>query len=227
MFFPLTDRGALRAEEVRYGDVSIAYRIGPRDGWPTLSVRRFHEISQGQLATLFGVTGSDARGQYFVSEVGTVDLTGWGAAVSGQFGSHVRGQIEYAQVSSDWQTADRVRSLRRVAPSVLRDNEPRVQDVTASLDADIPQSATHLSLLYRANSAFSRNDGAEGPLVTGRFDVQVRQALPFHLTRAGRVEAVFSIRNLFRDPRGEASWYDELLTVRPPLRVMGGLQVRF
>ena len=203
------------------------HRIGPRDGWPTVRVRRFHEISQGQLATLFGVTGSDARGQYFVGAVGAVDLLGWGAALSGQFGSHVHGQIEYAQVSSNWQLADRVRSLRLAAPSVIRDDEPRVQDVTASLDADVPQSTTHLSLLYRANTAFSRNDGAAGPLVTGRFDVQVRQALPFHPTRTGRVDLVFSIGNLFRDPRGEASWYDELLTVRPPLRVMGGLQVRF
>src|SRR6185503_3512830 len=47
MFFPLTDWGVLRAEEVRSGEVSIAYRLGPRDGWPTVTARRFHEISQG------------------------------------------------------------------------------------------------------------------------------------------------------------------------------------
>jgi hypothetical protein len=57
--------------------------------------------------------------------------------------------------------------------------------------------------------------------------VQIRQALPYQPTRGGRLELIFSIRNLFRDLRGEASFYDELLTVKPPLRVMGGIQVRF
>ena len=31
----------------------------------------------------------------------------------------------------------------------------------------------------------------------------------------------------FRDVRNGASFYDELLTVRPPTRFMGGIQVRF
>ena len=45
-------------------------------------------------------------------------------------------------------------------------------------------------------------------------------------TPNSHVDLMFSIRNLFRDVRGEASWYDELLTVGPPVRMMGGIQVR-
>jgi hypothetical protein len=227
MFFPLTGRGTLQAERVRSADVSVAYRLGARDLWPTIELRRFNEISEGQIATLFGVTGSDSRGQYFVGQVGDVGMTGWGAAVNGQFGAHVHGRVEYALVESAWQNAGRVRSIRRVAPSVVRDDLEHVQDLTASLDADVPRSRTQLSIVYRISTAFSRSDGLDGTVAGGRFDVQVRQGLNYHPTRGSQLELVMSIRNLFRDLRGEASFYDELLTVRPPLRVMGGIQVRF
>jgi hypothetical protein len=227
MFFPLSSRGELRAERVRSADVSLAYRLGARDLWPTIEVRRFRQSAGNQLATLFGVVGSDSRGQYFVGQVGDIDMVGWGAAVSGQFGAHVHGRVEYAQVASTWQTGSWVRGIRRVAPSAVRADTERVQDVTASLDADVPRSSTHLSMLYRVSTAFSRSDGLEGVVTGGRFDVQVRQALPYQPTRGSRLELIFSLRNLFRDLRGEASFYDELLTVRPPLRVMGGIQVRF
>jgi hypothetical protein len=227
MFFPLSGRGELRAERVRHTDVSVAYRLGARDLWPTIEVRRFRQSADNQLATLFGVTGSDSRADYFVGQVGDIDMTGWGAAVNGQFGEHVRGRVEYAQVESTWQTSNWVRGIRRVAPSAVRADTERVQDVTTSLDADVPRSLTHVSVVYRLNTAFSRGDGTDGPVAAGRFDVQVRQGLPYQPTRGSRLELIFSVRNLFRDLRGESSFYDELLTVRPPLRVMGGIQVRF
>jgi hypothetical protein len=226
-FFPLTGRGTLRAERVRSSDVSIAYRLGARDLWPTVEFRRFRQSSGDQIATLFGVTGSDARGEYFVGQVGDIDMVGWGAAVNGQLGAHVHGRVEYAQVASTWHAGRGVRSINRVAPSVVRDDLERVQDVTASLDAEVPRSSTQLSLVYRLSTAFSRSDGLDGAVAGGRFDVQIRQALPYQPVRGSRLELIFSIRNLFRDLRGEASFYDELLTVRPPLRVMGGIQVRF
>jgi hypothetical protein len=227
MFFPLSGRGELRAERVRHTDVSVAYRLGARDLWPTIEVRRFRQSADNQLATLFGVTGSDSRADYFVGQVGDIDMAGWGAAVNGQFGEHVRGRVEYAQVESNWQTSNWVRGIRRVAPSAVRADSERVQDVTTSLDADVPRSLTHVSVVYRLNTAFSRGDGTDGPVAAGRFDLQVRQGLPYQPTRGSRLELIFSVRNLFRDLRGESSFYDELLTVRPPLRVMGGIQVKF
>jgi hypothetical protein len=60
-----------------------------------------------------------------------------------------------------------------------------------------------------------------------RFDLQVRQPLHYRPTPNSNVEMLFSIRNLFRDARGEAAWYDELMTVGPPVRMMGGIQIRF
>ncbi|HEX5069971.1 MAG TPA: TonB-dependent receptor [Vicinamibacterales bacterium] len=227
LFFPLTGRGTLQAERVRSADVSVAYRLGARDLWPTIEIRRFTEATHGQNATLFGVTGSDSRGQYFVGQVGDIDMRGWGAAVNGQFGAHVHGRVEYALVDSTWRNAGRARSVRRAAPSAVRDDLERVQDLTASVNAEVPRSKTQLSIVYRLSTAFSRGDGLDGTVAGGRFDVQVRQGLNYRPTRGSQVELVMSIRNLFRDLRGEASFYDELLTVRPPLRVMGGIQVRF
>jgi hypothetical protein len=78
----------------------------------------------------------------------------------------------------------------------------------------------------RVNDAFSTHE-AGIPIPASRFDLQVRQPLWFQPTRNSHVDLLFSIRNLFRDARGEASWYDELLTVGPPVRMMGGIQIRF
>ena len=36
-----------------------------------------------------------------------------------------------------------------------------------------------------------------------------------------------AVRNLFRDDAPTASVYDELLVVRPPKRIVGGLMVKF
>jgi hypothetical protein len=59
------------------------------------------------------------------------------------------------------------------------------------------------------------------------FAVEVRQALPYQPLRDGRLDLVVGVRNLFRDLDAVTSVYDELLTVAPPLRFVGGFQVRF
>ena len=60
-----------------------------------------------------------------------------------------------------------------------------------------------------------------------RFDVQVTQALPFLNFTNAQWEMLFGIRNMFRELAPDASVYDELLVLRPPKRVVGGLTVRF
>ena len=60
----------------------------------------------------------------------------------------------------------------------------------------------------------------------GRFDMQLRQGLPF-MSGVGDWEMLVGVRSLFRTAFDDRSFYDELLVVRPPKRVMGGLQVRF
>ena len=59
------------------------------------------------------------------------------------------------------------------------------------------------------------------------FDVQVTQSLPFMNFANAQWEMLLGVRNLFRDVVDEASMYDELLVVRPPKRIVGGLTLRF
>jgi hypothetical protein len=58
-FYALNGRGALRAEDVRHAEVTLAHRFGQGDLAPTLQVRRFWEQSVGQMATLF--TGANGH----------------------------------------------------------------------------------------------------------------------------------------------------------------------
>ena len=45
--------------------------------------------------------------------------------------------------------------------------------------------------------------------------------------RNTRWEVLVGVRNLFRDQTDPASVYDELLVIRPPKRVIGGVLVKF
>ena len=65
------------------------------------------------------------------------------------------------------------------------------------------------------------------PGLGGRFNFELRQALPYQPLRGGRLNVLFALRTLHRDIDDPGSFYDELLTVKPPLRVTGGLQVGF
>jgi hypothetical protein len=68
-----------------------------------------------------------------------------------------------------------------------------------------------------------------GPLsgANARFDVQVNQALPFLNFTNARWEMLVAVSNLFKEDLADTSVYDELLVVRPPKRVLGGVTVRF
>jgi hypothetical protein len=224
MFEPLSSRRALRAERLRVADVTLAYRLRENTHWPTLHVRAFSQQANDQMATLFGTENEAEPGPYFIAPVGAVNVLGFGVGASAQFSPNISGQIEYTRVMSDWDQDARVRAVRRMSPSVLRSTED-LHDVTATLDATVPRSSTRISVAYRASTGFSGQRLEPG--LAARFHVQVHQALPFKPTRKSQVELMFSLRNMFRDINGDASWYDELLTVAPPLRFVGGLQIRF
>ena len=60
-----------------------------------------------------------------------------------------------------------------------------------------------------------------------RFGVQVNQPRPFLNFSSAQWEMLLAVRTLFRDDPLDGSVYDELLVVRPPKRVLGGVTVRF
>jgi hypothetical protein len=110
----------------------------------------------------------------------------------------------------------------------VREGRERVQDVTASIDTDIPVTETHVFALYRLSDGFAGSTiDSLGPSFGARFDVQVIQSLPFMDFASAHWEMLVGVRNLFREMADEASIYDELLVVRPPKRIVGGLTLRF
>lgn len=227
MFAPLSGVGALRAETVDRVEAGLARQFGAGPSAPIVHVRRFWERATDQMAAIFNPDARARGGQYAVAAVGAVDVAGWGIGVSGQFTVWLRGQAEYAHVTAGWAAAPSFSRLNAAAPSTLRGPSEHLQDLTASIDAAIARTATHVSVIYRASNAYSVSDAGAMPLPGSRFDLKVRQTLPWQPTRNGRLELLFAVRNLFRDARSDASWYDELLAVAPPVRVLGGIQIRF
>jgi hypothetical protein len=227
-FSPLTSRSELNPERIDRFEVSAE-----RDwlGDVTIGVRAFRETVTDQVITLFGVTlpGTPTAniGHYYVASAGDFDAAGWGVSIHRRVINGVQASVDYTQTTADWVrgSADRARLLR-AAPDALRTGAERVHDVTASVESQLPSSATRVLVVYKINSAFANaNPSAHGP--DSRFQMQVNQALPFLNFSSAQWEMLFAIRNLFSDDFRDGSLYDELLVVRPPTRVVGGLTVRF
>jgi hypothetical protein len=220
-------RDVMRAEDVRHLEIGFARELGRETFSRTVRVRAFRQQTADQMVTLFGSRQSSDLGHYRVAQAGEVQVDGWSAGIEGVIVGSLSGAIEYSNLFADWRSTGRTRGLRLVAPSMLRSSAERVHDVLASLDAAFNNSKTRMQVVYRYSSAFSSEEGGRLPVPGSRFDVQLHQELPYHPAGDGRVELIFAVRTLFRDFHNGASFYDELLTVRPPTRFMGGIQVRF
>jgi hypothetical protein len=133
---------------------------------------------------------------------------------------YTRSQTEWRRPSPD---AD---ALALLASSALRRDET-IHDVTASLQSLIAPSATRVMVVYKLNTAYASASALDAPAPGVRFDVQVNQALPFMNFSSAQWEMLVAVSNLFKEALYENSVYDELLVVRPPKRVLGGVTVRF
>jgi len=201
--------------------------------WPgdvVVGVRAFRQRVDDQLITLFGMAlpgnAPASLGHYYVASAGDFDARGWGVSVSRTMAERLRASIDYTQVESRWLGRSPDAAMLSIAAmSVGHRDEERFHDVTTSLDTTLPVTATRVFVVYRVNSRFADRD-ASTPRAGARFDVQLTQALP-HLNVAGDWEVLVAVRNLFREELLDGSVYDEILVVRPPTRVVGGVTVRF
>ena len=197
-----------------------------------VGVRAFSQRVDEQLVTVFGAADPArliaAGGHYGVASAGDALLQGWAVGVTHNLSPYVKGRIDYSLVSTTWQTstgADRA-ALAAHAPRALREPHERLHDVTTTIEAEVPQTSTRFYVLYRLNSGFA-GDPAALQSADGRFDMQLRQGLPFMSGMKGDWEMLLGVRSLFRTTVEDRSIYDELLVVRAPKRVIGGLQLRF
>ena len=197
-----------------------------------LGVRRFQQRVDNQLVTLFGLPvdgGPKSPGHYYVASAGDVDADGWAFALSSAPSQRVRGSIDYSVDARALDVARRHGGDRRLGaggdPAADR-GRARPDDVARDRHAADRDAGVRPLQGQQRLRARRRSDAAR-PL-DYRFDVQVNQALPFMpFSGTARWEVLVGLRNLFRDPSDAGSIYDELLVVRPPKRVIGGVLVRF
>jgi hypothetical protein len=136
--------------------------------------------------------------------------------------------VDYSVSRAAWASSPETALLTEWAPSLVRQNVENVHDVTTVVDTEFPETATRVHLVYKINSGFTNPVvKSRTPTFDARFDVQVHQALPFMQFTSTEWAFLLAVRNLFRDPDGDGAMYDELLVVRPPKRIVGGLLVRF
>jgi hypothetical protein len=224
-FSALDPGGALLPERVDRYDLVLETRL-TRDDAPVVRVGRFTEATADQMATLFGLDDRSAAEHYYVSSPGDVRVDGWVVGVAGSLSRYVQGTVDYRAVTAAWNDPSGHRRLRRVAPSVARRGVETGQDLTTSVRASVPMTATTVNVAYRFNTAFAVPARSQ-PASAGRFKVEVQQLLPFRPLGRGELNLLFSARTLLRDVGDEGAYFDELLTIDPPLRVTCGLQMRF
>jgi hypothetical protein len=218
----------MRVERARFFDVGVNHEF---EDTYVLGVRHFQQNVDNQLVTLFGLPvdgGPQSPGHYFVANAGNVEAEGWAFSLTSAPARNVRGSVEYSISRADWIERGDMAAIAVWAPAAIRPRGEEVHDLTTSLETDVPRTATRLFMLYRVNNAFARGPDPTRPTLDYRFDIQVNQALPFMpFSTSARWEVLVGLRNMFRDPNDMGSIYDELLVVRPPKRVIGGVLIKF
>ena len=224
--FSHVSRGAFRLERVDHVEVSGTRQV---PGNVFVGVRTFRQRVDDQMVTLFGLAVADATGigHYHVGSAGDFEARGWGLTANRAVSDALRVAVDYTMAEAKWyrQSADAA-ALARVAGSLLRTKET-IHDVTASVESILAATGTRLYVVYKMNTAFAAADAAAEPIAGRRFSAQVNQSLPFLDFTAADWEMLVAVSNLFREHLYDGSVYDELLVMRPPKRVLGGVTVRF
>jgi hypothetical protein len=203
-------------------------------GTSTVGLRGFSQRTSDQLVTVFGADlpgqPSSDVGHYLVGNAGDVIANGMTAEFRAVIASRVHGNVEYSVAHGQIFQSDNG-YLMLLAPVAANRRTEMVQDMTARLDAQVPETATRVMVVYRLSNGFTPAMGAPSPArskpVDSRFDVQIRQSLPFMNFTNAKWEMLFAVRNFFRDANTQQSLYDELFVVRPPKRVVGGVTLHF
>jgi TonB dependent receptor/Carboxypeptidase regulatory-like domain len=218
----------LRAEQTTHLSLAVERDLAGS----TLSLRAFRQEVDDQLVTLFGAdlpSQPNAKiGHYFVGNVGDVSAIGCTAAVRTVVANRVHGSIAYSLTKAQMRPADDLQYLVLLAPSALHRTNERIHDVATSIETNVPETSTRVLVLYRVSNGFVRpSQSPDGPGLGSRFDVQVRQSLPFLNFTSARWEMLLAVRDFFSETAADQSIYDELLVVRPPKRIVGGVTMHF
>jgi hypothetical protein len=233
LFSSLDPDVPLRAERATQESVEVQRDIAA----VTLSVRAFHQHINDQLVTLFDADVPNQSvpqlGHYFVADAGNAVASGCAASVRAALFTWLHGSVEYTLTNAQLMPTGDTSYLMITAPSAIGSTSERIHDVSTTLETRVPETRTRLLVLYRISNGFvhpPRGDNPESdhPALDSRFDVEVHQSLPFMNFTSARWEMLLAVRNFFHEPFADGqSVYDELLVVRPPKRIVGGLTMHF
>jgi hypothetical protein len=213
-------RRPIGAERVQRTGVGVAISLGKAGAAreaadrPSLSVWRVQERSADQIAVLFAGGGQRQTGHYYVGTVGSVAIDGWRIGAAGRIGRSARGRVDYAVTRALWTRAEGLAGRLAV-------DDPLGHDLTSSIDLTLPRAETVVSAMVRLSDGF-RSAFRSEPRFGARFALEVRQPLP------GRtLNLVVSARTLNNGESDRAGFYDELLTIAPPVRIAAGIEMPF
>ncbi len=205
-------------------DLSIEHDLTPGI---SVALRSFYQDTTHQQMVFFGDEMANQPGHYGVADVGSVLTRGWSIGVTHHLLSRLRGSIAYELTEARWWPTASGQELLVLGFGPRPDRE-QLHGVATSLETDLPLTETHVYVAYRLNTGFTRLVGDTSSTgVDSRFDVQLTQRLPFLDFSAAQWQVLFVVKNVFRDVARDSSFYDELLVVKPPTRILGGFVVRF
>jgi hypothetical protein len=232
-FSALDPRQGLQAER----GVHASVRMERDTERGTVGIRLFHERVASQLVTLFGsdLPGAPAArlGHYFVGNAGDATATGCTMEVRTALAAFARAAVAYTYARASLDPAADIQYLVLMAPASVRPETEGLHDLSARFEADVTETATRVVVLFRVGNGYAQpvtpGQGAQParPDLDSRFDVQVRQALPFMQFSRARLEMLLAVRNFFREAGSDQSVYDERLAVQPPKRIVGGVTLHF
>jgi hypothetical protein len=226
-FSSVANGGPLDAEHISHLQVEVERDLGAGS---TVSARAFQQYVEDQLVTLFGmdVPGQAPAniGHYFIGNGGDVDAHGVSAALRTGT-ARVRGSIEYTMTSAEWSGGSDLSLWVLRLPSNPTLRPDRVHDVMTSIQTTVPETSTRVLVLYRISHSVASRPLQDDRSLNTRFDVEVHQSLPFMDFSTAKWEMLVGIRNFFREAAADQSVFDELMVVRPPKRIVGGLTMRF
>src|SRR5262249_31017498 len=137
----------------------------------TVSIRAFKQHVDDQLVTLFGfdMAGAPAAiGHYFIDNGGDVSAAGIAAGVRTALSNRLHGSVEDFVARARVEPPESAAAMLVLAPSAVRIEAERVHDVATAIETDVPETATHVVVLYRVSNAFTRSGAASAPVGTVR-----------------------------------------------------------
>jgi hypothetical protein len=226
-FSPWSEREGLHEQTTDHFELGVEHDVAAY----VVGVRTFYQRVNDQAGAIFAAPSREhpaaSLGHYYLASLGDFDAKGWGVKVSRPLFGLLRGSVDYTVTTAQWVSGPGGAGTAWFG-GPGRPESTRLHDLTTSVETAIAQTSTHVYVLYKLNSAFARQTpGNQLPGVDARFDIQVNQALPFMGFTSADWEVLVAVCNLFREAVGERSIYDELLVIRPPKRVLGGVRVRF